>query len=149
MKAITKIIITLSIILSSLSTTFAEEEGYIEKLLDLNYWVEEYNINLSSIDYIHFTDYKYNRVYSELKRIDTILKRDFMDKYRSWEFWYYQINWIVTNYNNFIYHANKFLFFLKIKEQNNYFIETDSAIIKSYRDMISSYKKVKNLVKWY
>ena len=149
MTKIIKTIIALTIIFTSLSTTFAEEEWYIEKLLDLNYWIEEYQLNLSSIDYIHFNEYKYNRVYTELKRIDSILKIDFMQKYRDWEYEYYQINWIVTNYNNFVYYSNQFLFFLKIKEQNNNFVETNDAILRSYRNMLSSFTKVKNIAKWY
>jgi len=148
MNKIIKTIITLSIILSSLSTTFAEE-WYLEKLLDLNYWVEQYNLNLSNINYIYFWDDKYNRIYNELKTVDSLLKNGFMKQYRNWDFEYYQINWIIINYNNFIYHTNQFLFFIKLKEQNNNYVELDSAIINSSKNMKSSYNKVKNITRWY
>lgn len=148
MKKIITFIITLSVILSSLSTTFAEE-WYIERLLDLNYWVEQYNLDLSNIDYIYFNDDKYNRIYRELKTVDSILKKWFMKNYRNWKLEYYQISWIVTNYNNFIYHTNQFFFFLKLKEQRPYYTELDSAIINSSRNMRSSYNKVKNITRGY
>lgn len=148
MKKITSFIITLIVFFSSLSISFAEE-WYIERLLDLNYWVEQYNINLSSINYIHFNDAKYNNIYNELKTIDSILRNEFMKKYRNWEYKYYQTNWIIKNYNYFVYYTNKFFFYLKMKESNKNYKELDTAIINSYRNMRSSYTKVKNIVKWY
>lgn len=146
MKKIISIIITLTLILSSLSTTFAEE-WYIERLFDLNYNIEETNLNLSQINYIHFNEEKYNRIYNEFKTVDSILKKWFMKNYREWNYEYYQINWIITNYNNFIYHTNQFFFFIKLKEQNNNYTENNTAIIRSYTNMRSSYNKVKNLIK--
>ncbi|MFK7780072.1 MAG: hypothetical protein QM490_02895 [Candidatus Gracilibacteria bacterium] len=147
MRKIITYIIAFIIFFSSLSITFAEE-GYIEKLLDLNFGVEEYNLNLSSIDYIHFNNPQYNHIYNELKTIDSILREEFMKKYRSGEYEYYQTNGIITNYNNFVYYINRFFFYLKIKEGNS-FIELDTAIIRNYRNMRSSYTKVKNIVKGY
>ena len=94
-KKIINSIIALTIIFSSISITFAEE-WYIEKLLDLNYWVEEYDLNLSEINYISFNNSKYSKIYSELNRIDNILKDSFMNSYRKWEYSYYKINWIVS-----------------------------------------------------
>jgi hypothetical protein len=147
MKKIILFIITLSFIFSSLSNTFAEE-WYIERLLDLNYWIEQYDIELSNINYIHFNDEKYNRIYNELKTVDSILKNEFMKKYRSWEYWNYQTNWIIKNYNNFIYYTNKFFYFLKLKEQNPNYKEVDTAIMSSYKNMKSYYNNFKNIVRW-
>ena len=148
MKKIITFIITLSIILSSLSTTFAEE-WYIERLLDLNYQVEEYSLDLTEINYIHFNDDKYNKMYNELKTVNSLLKKWFITNYKNWEFDYYQISWIVKNYNDFIYHTNQFFFFIKLKEQRPYYKELDSAILNSSRNMRSSYSKVKNITRGY
>jgi|SaaInlStandDraft_3_1057020.scaffolds.fasta_scaffold00576_10 hypothetical protein len=148
MKKIILAIISLSFIFSSLSNTFASE-WYIENLLDLNYWVEEYTLNLNELDYIHFSNEKYNIMYRNLKDVNTGLKSGFMEQYRNWEYEYYQMNWIVTNYNNFIYHTNKYFLYLRIKELNNNFWEVDYAIINSYRNMRSSYTNMKNIVRWY
>ena len=110
MKTIIKSIIVLSLIFTSLSSTFAKE-WYLEILLDLNYWIEQKNLDLENINYIYFNNNKYNRIYNELKTVDSLLKESFIKQYREWKLKYYQINWIVSNYNNFIYHTNQFLFF--------------------------------------
>jgi hypothetical protein len=146
MTKIIKVIITLTIIFSSLSNTFAEE-GYIENLFDLNYWVEELDLNLHEIKYIHFNNEKYNRIYREIKTVDSLLKNGFMKNYREWIYDYYQMNWIVSSYNKFIYNTNLFLYFIKIKEENNQYSEVNSAIKNSYRNMNIYYSKVKNLAK--
>lgn len=147
MKKIISFIITFSIFFSSLNITFAEE-WFIEKLLDINYWVEEYNLNLSNLNYVSYNNSKYNNIYNELKTADSILRSEFMRKYRNWEYEYYQTNWIITNYNNFIYYTNKYLYYKKISESANDYTELDTAIIRSYRNMRSSYIKVKNNVRW-
>ena len=146
MKKITLFFVSLFTLLH-FSSTYAEE-WYIEQLLDLNYGIEQYELDLRELDYIYFNDSKYNYVYNELKRVDSILKTEFMNKYRSWEYEYYQTNGIVTNYNNFIYHTNKFFFYLKMKESNPNYWEINTAILHNYRSMKSSYSKVKNIVKW-
>lgn len=146
MKKIINIIITLSIFFSSMDYTFAEE-WYLEKLLDLNYWVEEHNIELAKMDNVNFNNPEFNKVYNELQNIDRVLKDEFIKKYRNWEYTYYQVNWIVTNYKNFVYHANKFFYMLKIEENNPNYDEMGKAILNSYTNMRSSFKKVKNIVK--
>jgi len=146
MKNIIKFIIALSLIFSSLSTTFAEE-WYIEKLLNLNYGIEAMNLNLKNINYINFNNEKYNKIYNELNTIDNIFKKNIMKNYRESKYWYYQINWIIKNYNNFIYHTNMFLSFLKIKENNNSYSEINHAIINSYTSMKESYNNMKNIIK--
>lgn len=146
MNKITTFIITMIIFFSSIYITNAEE-WYIEKLLDINYWVEKYELDLAEIDYYNFKSDKYNYIYKELKRIDSILKEDIIKKYRSWEYNYYQVNWIIKNYNDFIYHNNMFFYYIKLKEQNNNYKELDSAIIKSYTNLRNSYKKIINIIK--
>ena len=148
MKKIITSIITFSIILSSLSTTFASE-SYIEELLDLNYWVEEFNINLSDIDFIRFNNPKYAIMYRNFNDVNNGLKNWLMSQYRNWDYEFYQMSWIVTNYNNFIYHTNKYFLYLKLKEINNNYWEVDTAIINSYRNMRSSYTNMKNIVRWH
>jgi hypothetical protein len=148
MRKIILFIITLTIIFSSLSNTFAKE-WTLERVLDLNYWVEEFKLNLSNIDYVRFNSSKYNNMYNELIKIDSTLRTEFMKKYRNWEYEYYQINWIITNYNNFVYYINKFFFYTKIKESNSRYVELDTAIINSFRNMRISYNKVKNIVRWH
>ena len=146
MKKIINIIIAISLLLSSLSTTFASQ-WYLETLLDLNYWIEEHNLELAELDNIYFKNKLFNKVHNKLKKADKILKREIIQKYRNWEYEYYQVNWIVKNYKNFIYHANQFFYYLKIEEQHPNYRDLDTAILRSYRNMNSNYRKVKNLIK--
>lgn len=146
MNKIIKVIITLTIIFSSLSTTFAEE-WYIENLFDLNYWIEEMDLDLHEIKYIYFKNEKYNRLYREIKTVDSLLKNGFMKNYRNWTYNYYKMNWIVSSYNKFIYNTNQFFFFIKLKEKNSNYSEANTAIMNSYRNMRIYYSKVKNLAK--
>ena len=102
---------------------------------------------LAELDNIHFKNNLFNKVHNQLKEADKILKKDIIRRYRNWEYEYYQVNWIVKNYKNFIYHANQFFYYLKIEEQHPNYRDLDTAILRSYRNMNSSYKKVKNLIK--
>jgi len=146
MKYLLQFITISYLLLSSMSSTFAEE-WYLETLLDLNYWVEEHNIEISELDYIYFNNDLYNQVYNEVQNIDRVLKNEFINKYRNWEYEYYQVNWIIQNYKNFIYHTNKFFFYLQIEENHSNYKELDTAILRSYRNMRSSYRKVKNIIR--
>ena len=146
MKKIILSIIVVTIFFSSLSNTFASE-WYIERLFDMNYWVEKATLDLSELDYIQFNNSKYKNMYYEFKTADGILRKEFIKKYRNSEYSYYQINWIITNYNNFIYHINKFFYYLKLNERGYNSKELDNAIINSYTNMRRSYIHVKNNVK--
>lgn len=146
MKKIINIIIITIFFFSSFKYTFAQE-WYMEKLLDLNYWVEEHKIEITKLESIYFNNPEFSIAYDELRGMDRVLKDEFLKKYRNWEYTYYQINWIITSYNKFIYHANKFFNLLKIEEQNPDYEEIDKAILNSYTNMRSSFRKVKNIVK--
>jgi len=143
MKKIISIIIVSILYFSSTSNTFAEE-WYIEELLNINYEVERLTLDLSEIDTIYFKTPKYNKLRNQMIKINSTLKKWIMNKYKNWELEYYQINWVITNYNNFIYHINKLFYFLKLKEQNCGFRELDTAIIRSYTQIRSSFKKIKS-----
>jgi len=146
MKNFIKMIIIISLILSSLSTTFAEK-WYLETLLDLNYWIEEHSLELAELNNISFNSKLYNRVYDNIKNIDKILRKEIIKNYRNWKYEYYQVNGIIKNYKNFIYHTNKFFYYIKIEEKYPNYRDLDTAILRSYRNMKSSYRKVKNLSK--
>ncbi|MDP2090329.1 MAG: hypothetical protein Q8K30_01915 [Candidatus Gracilibacteria bacterium] len=146
MKKIITIIISTIFFFSSMTNTFAKE-GYIEKLLDLNYGLEEHNLELAKINEITFSNPEYNKIYNQLIISDRILKDEFIKKYRKGEYTYYQFNGIVSSYKNFIYNTNRFFYYLKIEEQNNNYEEMDKAIKNSFLNMRSSFIKMKNLVK--
>ncbi len=146
MKKIISFIIVSILYFSSSSTSFAKD-GYIEEILNLNYEVEKLTLDLAEIDTIYFKNPKYNKLRNNMIRVNDTLKKGILEKYKSWELKYYQTNWIINNYNDFIYHLNKLFYFLKLKEQNCNFSELDWAIINSHLSMRSSFRKIQNLMK--
>ncbi len=145
MKKIITAIITLFIIFSSNTNTFAEE-WYIEKLLDLNYKVEQNDIDFATLKPIYFNNQENRRIYSELISTTESLKNLIMKNYREWKFSYYQASWIVKSYNYFIYHTNKYFSYLRTKELNWNYKEVDTAIRNSLINMRNKYKRVKYLI---
>ncbi len=146
MKKIIKAIITLTVIISSLSSTFAEN-WYIENILNLDYTIEENNLELSQINYYHFNIVQYNNIYLNMKKVNGLLKKWIIDNYKNWTYWYYQVNWIIKNHNNFTYNLNQFFFYLKIKESWANYVELNTAIKRSSINIINSYNRIKNLIK--
>jgi len=143
-KFILHIIVVISFF-SIANTSFADE-WYIEKLLDLNYWIEEYSLQLPSFNTLYFKDSNTQNMFKELDHINELLKQEIMKKYRSWEFDYYQVNGIVSSHKNFVYYSNKLFYYISLKDQWYRYKELDDAILINYRNTKSSYRKVKNLV---
>ena len=132
-----------------LNYTLASEwysEWYLEKLLDINYWVEDYDLNLGSIKDVNFSTTKFRKIFKEFKRVDILLKQEILKKYRNSNFSYYKVNDIISNYKNFTYYTNQFFYYISIKESNPGFKEAHIAILKNYRKMRIYYKRVKILV---
>lgn len=64
-------------------------------------------------------------------------------QYKNSKFWYYQMNWIVNKYNNFIYYSNKYFEALKTQEIYWKNKETTTNVKNNLRDMKFSYIKFK------
>ena len=145
MKKLLLPIISIFIFFSIVNNSLAEDT-YLEEVLDLHYWIEDYSLNLSSIDYVHFYEYDSRQMYNTYKSTDEILKELIIEAYRDWDIDYYSMNWIITNYNLFIYHTNKFMNYLSIKELNPEYKDIDSAVLSNYRLSRNYYNKVKELL---
>ncbi len=142
------VILTIFLTFSIVSSSFAKEESYIEKLLDLNYWVEKFNINnLEKISYIKFYDSATQKKFDEFRRVNEILKNELIRLYKNWNLDYNSINSIIVNYNNFIYHTNKMFLYKSIKEIRPSYSELNYAIEENYTYARGYYFKVKNIVK--
>jgi len=146
MKNFIKSIIILSLIFSSQNFAQAEcSSDYIQNLFDFEVGIEVQSLDLWNIEYQSFKNEKYSNLQYGLKKADNYIKTELIKKYRDGEFWYYQTRWIIKNYNDFLYHANAYLYYLKLKElyPKDKFI--DYNIKDSYTATKSSYTKVKNL----
>jgi len=147
MKKLVFIILPIFLFFSISNITSAEnKEWYLEKLLDLNYWIEDYKFNINDLNYVSFYNSQSQKMYDNFRTADKMLKDELLKKYRSWEIDYYKMNWIVTNYNLFVYHTNKMFNYLSIKEVRSDFKELDSAILKNYELARTYYSRSKLLI---
>jgi len=146
MKNLIYIILSIFIFFSISNITSADKEWYIEKLLDLNYWIEEYKIQINDLEYVYFYDTKSQKMYDNFRTADQLLKDEIIRLYRSWEIDYYKMNWIIQNYNLFVYHTNKMFNYISIKEVRSDFKELDTAILKNYENSRSYYSRAKLLI---
>lgn len=145
MKKLITMIIAIISFFSILSVTNAWE-GYLEKILDLNYGPEEYDFRLENIDYIYFYDSNTNAMYNDFRSVNDVLKDEVMKKYRANEIDYYTMNGIVLNFNKYTYHTNKIFYYISIKEIKPDLGEIDNAITKNYELSRSYYHRVKDLI---
>lgn len=149
MKKITLLIITLTIFFSTINNSFAEKqysEWYIEKILDLNIWIEEYDLKLANIEQMYFRDYNTQMLFDAYKNSTTLLSKEIIKKYRAWNFEYYQVNGIISNQKLFIYHINKLFYYINLKEQYPHYNNTDDFILKNYSVARTYYKRLQGLV---
>ena len=85
-------------------------------------------------------------MYDNFRTADQLLKDEIIRLYRSWEIDYYKMNWIIQNYNLFVYHTNKMFNYISIKEVRSDFKELDTAILKNYELSRSYYSRAKLLI---
>lgn len=140
-----KIIILFSMFFSSATYSFAKE-WYIENLLQINTWVEAFDIELIEIDDYYFADENLQNTYEEFKRTSQLLKREIIRKYENDEFGYYQTKWVITNYKKFVYYTNSIFYYLSLKDEGVNDSEIDNAILESYTKIRTYYKRLKYLV---
>lgn len=143
-KLFALIIITLSIF-SNFSFVNARE-SLLEETLDINYWPENFEINLPKVWNFSFKNTNNKNSLKNFKAIDSSLREVFMINYRNWKYSYNATNGIVDNYTLFVYHTNKYFYYLSVKEKNWNFKEVNTAILKNYRLSRSYLKKVKYII---
>lgn len=140
-----KIIIAFFIFIST-SNIVNAEEWYIERLLQINSWVEAFDIELTSLDTYYFRDEALRNTYLEFVKVSSLLKKEIIKKYENSELEYYQTKWIITNYKNFIYYTNQIFYFLKLREDWYNWKELDTAVLETYQNIRTYYKRLKNLI---
>jgi len=140
------ICIIMSVIMISSSFSVSANDGKIVELFDLYSWVEEYSLGLVELEAVSFQNPRVQRTYDEFLIVDTQLRSVFMQKYRSREISYYQMQDLITAYNNFVYHTGRT--FSYISDQQNWLVssELDNALKNSYSKMRSSYLKVVHIM---
>ena len=91
MKNLIKFIILLSLVFSTQSNTFAtEKEWAIESLLDLNYGIEAYDIELEELDNYVFNNEHNNFVFNRFKKV-SVCRFCFVDEDTNKDKWNRQL----------------------------------------------------------
>ena len=144
-KKFISLIISLIFVFSIANINISKAD-FMEDFLNFETELEEIQFEFYSLNNPNLKDSKYQNQYSILNRINPIIKQAIIKQYKDWKFWYYQTNWLITHYNNFIYYSNKYFSSLKNKEIYWNTKEVQSNILKNLRDMKSSYTKFQNLV---
>ncbi len=145
MKKILQSIIISSFIISSIFSANATE-WYIEQIFDLNKGIEVYELELSSLENLNFKNSAIQATYDEFKRVDTVLKDEFIRQYRTWDISYYEMQDLVQDYNNFVYYTSKTFSYISQEEKGFRGRETERAIYNGYSNMRQSYAKVKAII---
>ncbi len=118
----------------------------IEQMFDLNTWVEEYNLNISSLEYNSFSNPAVQKTYDKFIILDKDLKKAFMTEYRSGKISYYEMQDLITAYNNFVYYTSKTFSYISFEERGYRGKETQNAINNSYSQMRQNYAKVRHIL---
>lgn len=144
-KILIGIIVTIS--LFSISTQiFAEQEALFERILDLNYGVEEYEIQLSNLDEIYFFNSSYTNMYTAFNDANIKIKQEIIQYYRDGKFTQAQTQGLVKAHKNFVYHTNQVFRHITFKEIDPDFADVDAAILQNYKEARKAYNHIKKIV---
>lgn len=129
----------------SIGNTYANNEGLLDKIMDFPFWVEEFRIRMDEPKYVYFYDQQSQNLYNSFIGVNNVLKDQLVKYYREWDIDYYRMNWIINDYNLYIYHSNKMFSYLSQKELR-YEEQLDTIILKHYTLARNHYNTVKHLV---
>jgi len=144
MKKIVLFIISIWILFSS--SLFANAgEWKIEKVLNLNFAVEQIEYKLSELPNKKFKNSKVQAKYNQIQILNKVLTQEFYRKYKSWDIDYYTTKWIIKHHKIFIYNTWKLFEYIGIKLKNPNYIDINDNIINSYSQMRMSFNRIKHL----
>ncbi len=144
MKKIVLLIISIWILLSN-SLFVNASEWQIEKILNLNFAVEQIEYKLSTLPNKKFKNPKVQAKYNQMQKINKVLTNEFYKKYKSWDIDYYTTKWIIKNHRLFIHHTQKLFEFIEKKLKNPKYVMVNNDIIESYSQMRMSFNRIKYL----
>lgn len=148
MKKFTKAILFIFLIFS-IENTYASNDWILEELLNINYWPVSYDLSLEKLDNYNFKNKTLAKKYSDLVKIDYIIRQQVINKFQNDDYSYTTTNAIVRNYKDFISYTNNFFYFLSVMDKNPSLksdIEIQAWLLESYKESVNSYKKVKRLI---
>lgn len=148
-KIIVSIIMVFSIFSIGNELKANYQEGLIENLLNLNYGPLIFDLNLEKLESYNFRDLTLRKVYDGLVVYDNLTRQQIINAHKAGQYDYNTTNGIIKNYKTFISYTNDFFYYLDIIDKNPNFknnTEIQDAILITYRNSQSYYRKVRNLV---
>lgn len=136
MRKITAIILSFFIFFSIANNTYANNLS-IEKVLDLNYHLEDKKLNLKTINRYQFNSYSKTKMLNDFIYLDWLLRWEVTRLYRNDKLSYNKMNWVVTSYNRFIYHINRYFYYEYLGERSN------------YKELLTASNRNFELARWY
>lgn len=131
--------------LFSISIWVSAKGGYIEELLEYGEGPEAFEINTVEVQNLAFENAAVQKKYNDYKKTVSALKTALLQAYANEELEYYQMQGIIKNFNNFVYHTNLFFFYISEKEKYSEEKDLANAILRNYKLSRSYFKKIKNL----
>lgn len=145
MKKILSIIIF--IVIFSIPNFANAGEWYIGQLLQFKVGPEAFTMNLAKIKNVSFIDPDTQEVFDSFKETSELLKNEILNRYENDEFEYYTMQWIVSNYNSYVYYTNKLFYYLSLREQySDLDSETEYGVSKNYSKARNYFKRLKYLI---
>ena len=129
----------------SIANTYAENNWLLGEIMDFPYWVEDFKLKVDNLNYVKFYDSESQTLYNNFRATDSVLKDELIRQYREWKIDYYRMNWIVSEYNSYVYHANKMFSYISQKEKK-YDSQLDSIILTHYTEARQYYDRAKYLI---
>lgn len=143
MRKIFSIIISF-IVFSTFSFANASE-WLLEQNLDLNYWPESFELRLTTVWNYNFKNKNNQNTFTNFQYLNNALRENMIKANQEWKFSSNKINWLVREYNLFVYHTNKLFEYISIKEKKPKYSDADTAISKNYKSARSYFEKLKNI----
>lgn len=144
-KIIASIIISISLFTSAFVAN--ANNDIINGLFDLNTWVEEYKLNLSTLEQSSFSNPAVQQTYDKFIETDAQLRELFLSQYRAWEISYYEMQDLINSYNSFVYYTGRTFSYISLQEKGQRGKEIEKAIANGYTQMRNNYAKVKHILR--
>lgn len=142
-----KILIIISIVCYfSIAQITNAAEWYIESLLQLPTWPEAFDINIEKLPNYTFETPKTQNLFNSYRKVSLVLKDEFLNQYELGNIDYYAMRDLINNYNLFIYHTNKMFYYISLKDNNPWLVDTIYPISKNYSLSRIHYNKIKNII---
>lgn len=142
MKKIISLII-IFVYIFSIANFVNASEWEVSDILELEYGIQESDLNEIYIKTVSLKDSKYRNKYTSMREVDKVIKKEILRKIQAEEFDYYTWFDVIKTYSSFIYSVNRLFKLYSYKED---WQDVDSSIRTTSFQIKTYYKKLQYLV---